>query len=96
MANDARGAKSFVVETIGRVCAAGAQGTLRPRADSGFFSKAVINACRDADVRFSITVKMNPYLQEAIDARPEDALASIPDWEPRDGQAEVACPHPAI
>jgi hypothetical protein len=73
-----------------RVRAAAARGKLGLRVDSGFFARAVIDACRDADVRFSITVKMNPYLQEAIDAIPETAWIPIPDWQPRDGQAEVA------
>jgi hypothetical protein len=41
-------------------------------------------------VRFSITVRMNPYLQQAIDAIPADAWTPMPDWEPRGGQAEVA------
>ena len=90
VANDARGARSFVVETIRRVRAAGAGGKLTLRADSGFFSQAVVDACRQADVRFSITVKMNPYLQQAIDAIPDDAWTPIPDWQPRDGQAEIA------
>jgi hypothetical protein len=36
VANDARGAKSFVTETISRVRAAGARGKIRLRADSGF------------------------------------------------------------
>lgn len=90
VADDARGAKSFVTETIGRARAAGATGQLTLRTDSGFFSKAVIDACRDADVRFSITVRMNPCLQQAIDAIPEDAWVPIPDWAGRDGQAQVA------
>ena len=90
VANDARGARSFVVETIRRVRAAGARGKLTLRTDSGFFSQAVIDACRDADVRFSITVKMNPYLQKAIDQIPDDAWTPIPDWAPHDGIAEAA------
>jgi hypothetical protein len=45
VANDARGAKSFVAETIRRVRVAGARGKLTLRADSGFFARAVIDAC---------------------------------------------------
>lgn len=76
VADDARGAKSFVTETIGRARAAGATGQLTLRTDSGFFSKAVIDACRDADVRFSITVRMNPCLQQAIDAIPRGRVGA--------------------
>jgi len=55
-ANTQRDAQRFVRETLGRVRRAGASGELTLRCDSGFFSKYVIGACRDHDVRFSITV----------------------------------------
>jgi hypothetical protein len=58
-AGSARGAASFVAETISRVRQAGATGQLTIRADSALDSKAVIGACRKADVRFSITVKLD-------------------------------------
>jgi hypothetical protein len=51
-ANSGRGAKSFVTETICRLRAAGATGQLILRADSGFYSTAVVDACRQADVRY--------------------------------------------
>lgn len=55
-ANTQRGAQRFVRETVGRVRRAGASGELTLRADSGFFSKYVVQACRDHQVRYSITV----------------------------------------
>jgi hypothetical protein len=75
-ANSGRGAAGFLTETFGRLRAAGATGAITLRADSGFYSGAVANACRAADVAFSITVRLNPAIRTAI--------AKIPDetWEP--------------
>ena len=39
--------------------AAGATGPLVLRADSGFYSRNVVDACASADVRFSITAKLH-------------------------------------
>lgn len=91
-ANDARGVRSFAAETINRVRAAGADGPMTLRADAGFYSRALIGACRRADVRFSVTVRMNPYLQGEIDKIPADAWTDIPaeQWQPNDGAAQVA------
>jgi hypothetical protein len=91
-ANSGRGAPRFVRETIGRSRRAGATGPLTLRADSAFHSKAVINACRDHDVRYSITVNLNKAVVRAIGEIPEE------DWTDIDytlgGRAEVAeCPY---
>jgi hypothetical protein len=56
----ARGAAGFLAETFARARTAGATGPLRLRADSGFYSRNVVDACRKANVRFSITVKLSP------------------------------------
>ena len=77
-ANTARGAAHFLAETIGRVRHAGASGQLTMRADSGFYAHAVVQACRDLDVRFSITVRQHPGLRTLIEAIPEA------DWTPID------------
>ena len=53
-ANTARGAAHFLRETVGRVRCAGARGQLTVRADSGFYTHALVSACRKLDVRFSI------------------------------------------
>ena len=58
-ANSGRGAAPFLTETFGRVRAAGASGALTVRADSGFYIGTVATACRNAGVRYSITVKLN-------------------------------------
>ncbi|MGH9059771.1 MAG: IS1380 family transposase, partial [Acidimicrobiales bacterium] len=79
-ANTARGAKSFLTETFNKVRAAGATGPITLRADSGFYSKAVVDACRKAGARFSITVKMSQSLRRGIDAIPEEDWRPIPYW----------------
>jgi hypothetical protein len=91
-AGSGRGASRFVRETIGRARRAGATGPLALRADSGFHSKHVVAACREHNVRYSITVNQNKAVVRAIEAIPQEG------WTPIDytlgGQAEVAeCPY---
>ena len=86
------GAPRFVRETIGRVRRAGATGQLTLRADSGFHSKHVVKACRDHDVRYSITVNQNKAVVRAIEAIPSDSWSDI-DYTVG-GKAQVAeCPY---
>src|SRR5680860_809702 len=87
-AASARGAKTFTAETLSRVAPAGATGELTVRADSAFYSRSFIGACRTADARFSVTVRMNTSVRAAIDALPESAWTPIPYW--LDGGADVA------
>jgi hypothetical protein len=88
-AGAARGAGSFVRETISRIRHAGATGKLTFRADSAFYSKAFITACQDHDVAFSVTVKSRiTAIRRAIDQIDESAWAPIPYW--LDGGADVA------
>ena len=54
--NTQRGAQRFVREVVGRVRRARASGPLTLRADSGFFSQYVVEACRNHDLGDSITV----------------------------------------
>jgi Transposase DDE domain group 1 len=72
-----RGAASFLTETFGRVRVAGATGPLVLRADSGFYSRAVVGACRRGRVAFSITA---PLLKGGVN----NAIAAIDDsaWVP--------------
>ena len=87
-AHTARGAAHFLRETVGRVRAAGASGPLTLRADSGFYSHAVVDACRAMDVRFSVTVRLQPQLRTLIEAIPEEDWREIPYW--LEGGAAVA------
>jgi hypothetical protein len=87
-AGSGRGAPRFVRETIGRSRRCGATGQLTLRADSGFHSKHVVKACRDHNVRYSITVKQNNAVVRAIDAIPTDGWT---DFEYTvGGRAQVA------
>ena len=87
-ANTARGAAHFLRETVGRVRYAGASGQITLRADSGFYTHAVVAVCRKLDVRFSITIRQHKSLRNLIEAIPEAAWTPIPYW--MDGAAAVA------
>jgi len=66
VANSGRGAASFVVETINRARRAGARGPITLRADSGFYSHKVVNACYQQGVRCSITVRLDQAVNNVI------------------------------
>ena len=89
-ANTVRGAAHFLRETVGRVRYGGARGQLTVRADSGFYTHAMVAVCRKMDVRYSITIRQHARLRNAtiIEAIPEDAWTPIPYW--MDGAADVA------
>ena len=67
---------------------AGATGEITVRADSGFYSRYLIGACRKLDVRFSITVRQHSGLRKLIEQLPEEDWTPIPYW--LDGGADVA------
>jgi hypothetical protein len=58
------------------------------RADSGFYTHAVVASARRHAVRFSITARQSPAIRGAIEAIPETAWVPIPYWI--DGGADVA------
>lgn len=86
-ANTQRGAARFIRETIGRVRRAGATGEIELRFDSGFFSKAVIDACVDHGAFFSIGIPLHQYVRDVITQIDEHAWVEI---EYRGGIAQVA------
>jgi hypothetical protein len=78
-AQTTRGAAGFLTETFGRARSAGATGQLTVRADSGFYTRKVVDACRRAGVRFSITAKLHKGgIYNAIAAIDDDAWVPIP------------------
>lgn len=83
-----RGTKRFCEELVARVRRCGAAGQLTLRADSGFFSWALLDVLARLGVRYSITVAQNDAVCRAIAQIPEDA------WRPilytDGGEAEVA------
>ena len=76
-ANTARGAAHFLRETVGRVRYGGARGQLTVRADSGFYAHTVVAACREMDVRFSITIRQRA-MRDLIEAIPEEDGLQFP------------------
>jgi Transposase DDE domain group 1 len=87
-ANTARGAKRFVEELAGRLRRAGASGQLTLRADSGFWSAKVLEACRRHRIRFSVTGRQTQQVRAAI-ATIEGAAWTAIEY-PDGGVAEVA------
>ena len=87
-ANTVRGAAHFLRETVSRVRYGGASGQLTMRADSGFYTHAVVSACRETNVRYSITVRQHARLRNIIEDIPEADWTPIPYW--MDGAADVA------
>jgi DDE family transposase len=90
-AGSARGAASLIAEAIATTKAvlavesATAAGQIVVRADSAFYSRKVIAACRRAGVRFSITIRVDKKVHKAIEAIPADAWVEIeypqPVWD---------------
>ncbi len=91
-AGSARGAKSFLTETISRVRNAGASGQLIVRADSAFYSKAVLGTAMKFKMQFSVTARQDKKIRAAIEAIDEGAWAPIPYWlsTPEVSGADVA------
>jgi hypothetical protein len=79
-AGAARGAASFLTETVSRVRNAGATGQLTVRGDSAFYSKKVLATATKFDVRFSVTARQDKRVRAAIDAIDEDVWQPIPYW----------------
>ena len=90
-AGSARGAASLVAEAIATTKAVlTARPTTVPgeivlRADSAFYSRKVIAACRRAGARFSITNRVDKKVRATIEAIPADAWIEIeyphPVWD---------------
>jgi DDE family transposase len=91
-AGAARGAKSFLTETVSRVRDAGATGRLTVRADSAFYSRAVLGTAVKLGVEFSVTARQDKKIRAAIEAIDEDTWTPIPYWlsTPEVSGADVA------
>ena len=61
-ANTARGAAHFLRETVGRVRHAGAKGQVTVRADSGFYTHAVVAVCHKTKVRYFSIGRLDPVM----------------------------------
>ena len=58
------------------------------RADSGFYTHAIVAVCRKLNVRFSITIRQSQSLRSLIEAISEADWTPVPYW--MDGAADVA------
>ncbi len=83
-----RGARRFVEELIPRLRRAGAAGLITVRADSGFWSWALIDTFCRLGVRWSVTVAIGAQIRAAVDAIDPAAWTAI-DY-PAGGEAAVA------
>ena len=74
--NSARGAAKLLADALATVRRAGAVGLVLVRADSAYYGYDIVNTCRRAGARFSLTARLTPSVIRAI--------ASIPDsaWTP--------------
>src|SRR4051794_6129099 len=84
-----RGALRFLDELIARVERAGASGAKLLRADSAFWNKKLIARLERAGWHYSIGVRLQYWVKDAIAAIPE------PDWQPladypESGEAQIA------
>ena len=76
-AGSARGAASQIAEAITTARACGASGEIVVRADSAFYTKTVIAACRRRDVRFSVTTRIDAKIRAACESIDETAWVDI-------------------
>jgi Transposase DDE domain group 1 len=88
-ANTQKGALRFVEELIARVGRAGAKGEKLLRADSGFWNAKVFERLEKAGWRYSIGVRMQKGVREAVEAIEEGAWRAIEDY-PEQGEAQIA------
>jgi hypothetical protein len=84
--------RAFLTETISRVRDAGSTGQLTIRADSAFYSRAVLGTAVKLGVDFSVTPRQDKKIRAAIEAIDPDAWTPIPYWlsPPEVSGADVA------
>ncbi len=74
--NSVRGAAKLLADTLATARRAGACGLVLVRADSAFYGYDIINTCRRAGARFSITARQTPAVSRAIAAIAEQRWIS--------------------
>jgi hypothetical protein len=88
-ANTQKGMLRFTDELIARVQRAGATGVKLLRADSGFWNTKVFKRLENAGWQYSIGVRLQKGIREALDAIDEDVWQTIEDY-PAGGEAQIA------
>lgn len=71
------GADRMVLDAIAAARSAGATGQVMVRADSGYYRQDLISAAAAARAWFSVTVRMNPSVRQAISSIPANAWTTI-------------------
>jgi hypothetical protein len=88
-ANTQRGMLRFSEELIARVARAGASGVKLLRADSGFWNVEVFKRLEQAGWFYSIGVRMQKGIREAVQAIEAHSWQKIEDYPP-DGEAQIS------
>ncbi|MCA1701263.1 MAG: IS1380 family transposase, partial [Actinobacteria bacterium] len=88
-ANTQRGVMRFTQELVARVRRAGAEGEILLRADSGFWNAKLFGWLRSEGIAYSIGVRLQAHVREAIEAIDEDAWITLDDY-PDTGEAQIA------
>jgi hypothetical protein len=87
-ANPQKGILRFTDELIARVARAGASGVKVLRADSGFWNNKVFKRLEQAGWQYSVGVRMQQGIREAVEAIEEAAWQTIA--YPVEGEAQIA------
>jgi hypothetical protein len=88
-AASSRGVLRFAEELIARVARAGATGEKLFRADSAFWNKKLIGRLERAGWAYSISVRLQFWVKDAVAEIPETAWQPLEDY-PADGEAQIA------
>jgi Transposase DDE domain group 1 len=88
-AGSSRGVVRFAEELIARVTRAGASGEKLFRADSAFWNKKLIARLQAAGWAYSISVRLQFWVPQAIGEIPESAWRPLEDYS-QDGEAQIA------
>ena len=88
-AGSPRGVLRFADEVISRVAQAGAAGTKLLRADNSFWNKKLIARLERAGWQYSISVRMQAWVPDAITQIPESDWQPLEDY-PEGGEAQIA------
>jgi hypothetical protein len=88
-AGSPRGVVRFADELIARVTRAGATGEKLFRADSAFWNRKLIARLQQAGWTYSISVRLQFWVPDAITKIPESAWQPLDDY-PQDGEAQIA------
>lgn len=88
-AASARGVLRFAEELIARVTRAGATGEKLFRADSAFWNKKLIARLQNEGWAYSISVRLQFWVKDAVASIPEQAWQPLEDY-PEGGEAQIA------